>query len=92
MTSKQSNAPMWAAKRLRAATDAAGVGLWSWNVDTDRITMDERAFSMWGVSRSEPITFEDLSANIHSKDLDRVRAGFAATRGLLGAYEPPLPR
>ncbi|MCW6512498.1 PAS domain-containing protein [Hyphomicrobiales bacterium BP6-180914] len=68
------------------ATDAAGVALWSWNVDTDAISMDERAHGLWGVP-SGPVTFTDLSANIHPEDLDRVRAAFASTRDVLGAYE-----
>jgi two-component sensor histidine kinase len=79
--------PVWGAKQLRFATDAAGLGLWSWHVDTDEITMDEHAFEMWGVSRDGPVTFEDLSATIHPLDLDRVRAAFAATRAVVGAYE-----
>ena len=77
---------VWDANRLRIATDAAGVALWSWNVDTDEIAMDERAHGLWGVA-DEAVTFEDLSARIHPEDLDRVRAAFAATREILGAYE-----
>jgi two-component sensor histidine kinase len=57
------------------------------NVDTDKITMDDRAFSMWGLVRNGSVTFEHLSATIHPQDLDRVRAAFAATRAVLGAYE-----
>ena len=76
----------WDANRLRIATDAAGVALWSWNVDTDEITLDERAHGLWGVA-SGPVTFEDLSARIHPEDLDRVRAAFAATREVFGPYE-----
>lgn len=87
MSSDPSSPPVWDAKHLRLATDAAGVGLWSWNVDTDQITMDERAFDMWGVPSGGPVTFEDLSAHIHPRDLDRVRSGFAATRSVIGAYE-----
>ena len=79
---------MWDAHRLRVATDAAGVALWSWNVDTDEIAMDERAHGLWGVPREErQITFEDLSARIHPADLDRVRKEFEATRDVLGAYD-----
>jgi hypothetical protein len=33
--------PVWHEKHLRAATRAAGVALWSWNVDTDAITMED---------------------------------------------------
>jgi two-component sensor histidine kinase len=87
VSSEESGPPVWDAKHLRIATDGAGVALWSWNVDTDSITMDERAFSIWGVMRNGPITFEGLSARIHPQDLDRVRANFAATRAIVGAYE-----
>ena len=79
---------VWDAHRLRVATDAAGVALWSWNVDTDEIAMDERAHGLWGVPRNGwQVTFEDLSARIHPADLDRVRAAFEATRDVLGAYD-----
>jgi two-component sensor histidine kinase len=72
---------------LRNAADAAGVSLWSWNVNTDKLTMDAHAYDLWGVVRSEDVTFESLSKNIHPEDGDRVRAAFAATRAVLGAYE-----
>jgi len=80
--------PVWDEKHLRAATSAAGVALWSWNVDTDAITMDERAYDLWEVSKDErKITFEILSQNIHPADLERVRSAVAATRAVVGAYE-----
>jgi two-component sensor histidine kinase len=80
--------PIWDADRLRIATDAAGVALWAWNVDTDDIAMDERAHRLWGVMPDEGVvTFEVLSARIHPEDLDRVRAAFTATRDILDAYE-----
>src|SRR5215208_6922908 len=49
--------------------------------------MDERGYEQWGVSKRKDVTFEDLSAHIHPADRDRVRAAFAATRAVLGAYE-----
>ncbi len=79
--------PDWDLNNLRAAIDAAGVGLWSWNVETDAITMDPRAHALWGVDDQARVTFTDLSAKIHPRDLDRVRAGFAATRAIVGPYE-----
>jgi two-component sensor histidine kinase len=82
-----SSALVWDAERLRIATDAAGVALWSWNVDTDEIAMDERAHGLWGVPRNGPVTFEDLSARIHPEDRNRVRAAFTATRKALGTYD-----
>jgi hypothetical protein len=34
----------WNIAHLRLAIEAAGVALWSSNVDTDKLTMDDRAF------------------------------------------------
>jgi two-component sensor histidine kinase len=88
MSSDEVSMPEWQEKHLRAATNAAGVVLWSWNVDTDAITMDERAYDLWEVSKNEnKITFEILSENIHPADLERVRSAFAATRAVVGPYE-----
>jgi two-component sensor histidine kinase len=78
---------VWDVNKLRIATDAAGIALWSWNVDTDRLELDERGHALWGVPNTGTITFETLSSRIHPEDLDRVRAAFAATRDMLGAYE-----
>ena len=59
----------------------------SWNVDTDRLVLEDRACDLWGVERSGDVAFEDLSSHIHPADRDRVRAAFAATRAILGDYE-----
>ena len=77
---------VWDANHLKIATDAAGVALWSWNVDTDQIDLDARAHDLWGLAAGD-VTFQDLSGRIHPEDLDRVRAAFAATREMQGAYE-----
>jgi two-component sensor histidine kinase len=74
-------------EHLQLAIAAAGVTLWSWNVDSDELTMDNRAFDLWGVPRSSRVTFEDLSARIHPADRERVRTAFSATRGIVGSYE-----
>jgi two-component sensor histidine kinase len=85
--SDQPNIPQWNTAHLRLAIRAAGVALWSWNVDTDKLTMDEQAFDMWGVHPSPDVCFADLSAHIHPADRDRVRAAFTATRAVVGPYE-----
>lgn len=61
--------------------------LWSWNVDTDALAMDDHAYDLWGIPRGIDVQFEDLSAQIHPADRDRVRAAFTATRSMVGAYE-----
>lgn len=63
------------------------MALWSWNVDSNRFTMDERAFELWGLSWSDEVGFETLSGHIHPADRDRVRAAFLATRSVAGPYE-----
>jgi two-component sensor histidine kinase len=87
VSSTPSGPPSWSSDHLRRAIDAAGVALWSWNVDDDTFSMDERAFVLWGLPQSASVTFEDLSSRIHPADRDRVRAAFAATRGISGPYE-----
>ncbi|MGK6355804.1 sensor histidine kinase [Sphingomonas sp. DT-207] len=77
----------WRADQLRLAVEAAGLALWSWNVDNDLFRMDRRGFDLWGLPWSESVTFEELSAHIHPADKDRVRAAFAASRAVLGPYE-----
>jgi len=80
--------PQWHEKHLRAATHAAGVALWSWNVNTDAIVMDERAYELWDVAKNVgEITFAVLSKNIHPADLERVSSAFAGTRAVAGSYE-----
>lgn len=61
-----SDAPVWGAKRLRIAADAAGVGLWSWNADADAdvIAMDDRGHALRGcrgTARSLSPTFPPAS-------------------------------
>jgi two-component sensor histidine kinase len=77
----------WPDEDIRRAVEAAGVALWTWNVDDDSFTMDERGFELWGLPWTKRVSFEELSAHIHPADRDRVRAAFAATRAVVGAYE-----
>lgn len=82
-----SNPLTWSADSLRRAIGAAGVALWSWNVETDWFAMDERGYALWAVPHGNPVKFEDLSARVHPADRDRVRAAFTATRAIVGSYE-----
>ncbi|MDR7124765.1 HWE histidine kinase domain-containing protein [Pseudotabrizicola sp. 4114] len=77
----------WGHEDLRRAVDAAGVAMWSWNVDTDSLAMDPRGYALWDVSPHQPLSFEKLSEKIHPADRDRVREAFAATRSVAGRYE-----
>jgi len=79
--------PIWNEKHLRLAITGAGVALWSWNVDTDRLILDARACELWGVPLSPDVAFDELSSRIHPADRDRVGAAFNATRAIVGPYE-----
>ena len=79
--------PPWSAERLRLATEAAGVALWSWAVDPDEITIDDHAFDLWGIAKTDAVSFTDLFSRIHPADCDRVSAAFLAARALAGPYE-----
>ena len=86
-TAKELEPLLWEPDNLVRAIDAAGVTLWSWNVDTDALAMDNHAYDLWGIDRGIDVNFEDLSEHIHPADRDRVRAAFNATRSILGPYE-----
>ncbi len=77
----------WSTDHLRLAVTAACIALWSWNVDSNRFTMDEVGFELWGLPWAPSVEFEELSAHIHPADRDRVRAAFIATRSVTGSYE-----
>ena len=87
MTDAGPSPQLWEHRNLARAVKAAGVALWSWNVDTDALELDAHAFEMWGVDPRVDVTFEDLSEHIHPSDRDRVRAAFNATRAIVGPFE-----
>ena len=87
MSTSHSDFTRWEDKALQRAVDAAGIALWSWNVDTDDFDMDERGFELWDVPQDKNLTFEHLSEKIHPADRDRVREAFFATRAVVGPFE-----
>lgn len=87
LSARTSDKHEWRPDQLHHAIKAAGVALWSWNVDTDAFAMDELGFELWDLPSSDQVTFGELSARIHPADRDRVRSAFSATRAILGPYE-----
>jgi hypothetical protein len=72
-------------KNLVRAIEAGGITLWSWNVDTDALAMDDHAYDLGALIEALMSVSEDCT--IHPADQDRVRAVFNATRGITGAFE-----
>ncbi|WP_322890645.1 MULTISPECIES: sensor histidine kinase [unclassified Yoonia] len=87
MPSRAFHPPKWGHEQLRAAVDAAGVALWSWDIDTNNFAMDPHGYKLWDVPLGQKLTFERLSEKIHPADRDRVREAFSATKTVDGAYE-----
>jgi two-component sensor histidine kinase len=87
LSGQETGSHVWRPEHLQLAIVAAEVALWSWHVDSDRFTMDDRAFQLWGLPWDEQVSFEELSAHIHPADRDRVRGAFSATRSVTGPYE-----
>jgi two-component sensor histidine kinase len=87
MSSRKRKIPEWGHEDLRRAVDAAGVALWTWNLDTDSLEMDPRGYELWDIEPVDDLTFEHLSEKIHPADRDRVREAFSATKTVDGDYE-----
>ena len=76
MSSDELTMPVWHEKHLRAATRAAGVALWAWNVDTDAITMDKSAYELWEVPKERT---ED-----HVRDIVEKHSSCRSRKGEVG--------
>jgi two-component sensor histidine kinase len=78
---------MWDAERLRLAADAAGIALWSWNIDTDALELDQRSHDLCRLSSGGSKTLNALSGIIHGADLERFRTSLTKTIEIPGRYE-----
>ena len=63
---------------LRLATDAAEVGTWDLNLDTNVLTWTDRTKAMFGLRPDEPCSMADFYAGLHPDDLQATSAAFAA--------------
>jgi PAS domain S-box-containing protein len=60
-------------ERLRLATQAGKVGLWDWNIATDRIVWTDSIYAMHGMPKAEASqTFAEWIVRIHPDDRERV--------------------
>jgi PAS domain S-box-containing protein len=68
--------------RLRAATDLAGLGIYSWDPVTGTLDWDEKLRGMWGLPPHAHIDMTVFEAGIHADDLPHVR------RAIAGCIDP----
>ena len=62
-----------AAERLQLALAAGKLGDWSWDAETELVTLGERAAELFGIAAGVPITWTDLRQLLHEEDRERAR-------------------
>ena len=68
-------------QRLALATDAAALGIWEWNIDTNEVIWDNRTFEIFGVPNIEQVNYKRWRQRVHPDDLARVeKAAWEAIR------------
>jgi PAS domain S-box-containing protein len=70
--------------RLRAATELAGLGIYSWDPTTGALDWDESLRAMWGLPPDAEIDMEVFETGIHPNDRRRVKHAIAACTGPAG--------
>ena len=61
------------AERLHLAMAAAALGDWSWNIETDVVTLSPRGAEILGVQPGLQVTWSQLRDHLHPDDRDRAR-------------------
>jgi diguanylate cyclase (GGDEF)-like protein/PAS domain S-box-containing protein len=62
------------AERLSLATEIAKVGVWEWEIDSDRHTWDATMLAIYGFMPTDRIDYQKWSSTIHPEDLPTVEA------------------
>lgn len=63
-------------RRLEAAVDATGLGLWEWDVRTGGVNWNPRNRELLGVPHDRPPTIQEFPNLVHPDDLEVVRAAY----------------
>lgn len=61
-------------ERLKVATEAAEIGIFDWDVPSDRIRWDERLRAIWGVRSDEAINYDTFLRGIVPEDVGAVQS------------------
>lgn len=59
-------------ERLQLATEAAGIGIWEWDLVTNRQLWDERCKALFGVAPDAEVSYEAWQAALHPEDRQRM--------------------
>jgi PAS domain-containing protein len=76
---KVEHALLEATQRLELAIRAAGIGIWEWDMRTDRLVWDDRMMAVYGWDRARfPGTLDAWSSRLHPLDAPAARIAFRA--------------
>jgi PAS domain S-box-containing protein len=82
-------------QRMELAGEAAELGLYSWDVASDRVWLSENGRALYGFGRDQPLTLAEITARIHPEDRERIRREIGASvedgSGYDRAYRIVLP-
>ncbi|WP_296595194.1 HWE histidine kinase domain-containing protein [Phenylobacterium sp.] len=65
-------------RRLEAAVEATGLGLWEWDVRSGALTWNDRNRQLFGVSHDRPLTIQHYPELVHPEDREIVREAYLA--------------
>jgi PAS domain S-box-containing protein len=60
-------------ERMSLAADAANLGMWEWNLNTDEMWSTKMRRALFGLPASGKITFKDLISLVHIDDRERIQ-------------------
>ncbi len=61
-------------QQLGVALAASGMGNWSWDAKTDRVTLSQRAAEIFRLPASQPLTWTELLNSLHPDDREHAKA------------------
>jgi PAS domain S-box-containing protein len=59
-------------ERLRLATETGKLGIWDWDIQTDRISWSDSLYEMHGVNKDVVHSLDNFASLVHPEDRDRV--------------------
>jgi PAS domain-containing protein len=69
------------------AADAAGVGIWEWDIARNDVWMSSRGRALFGFAPSEPIDIDRFLAVLHPEERRSVRTAIAQSQETGGSFE-----
>ncbi|QDU60855.1 Autoinducer 2 sensor kinase/phosphatase LuxQ [Planctomycetes bacterium Pan216] len=78
--------------RLQMALDAAKLGTWTWNIETNEVTFDDRWYQMIGYDPvAMPASYEMWRRLVHPEDIERVEGILAKSiNGQFSTYRTEM--